>query len=317
MTVAEAQSDLLGLIGIEDAQYASTQVNTRILSDINATLQKLWTMLPPWWSTNTTGELLRAPVQVSGLTVTNGSKTVVTSGTGTLPVWSEACAIRVSGDPRDNEIVTRDSAAASFTLALPYAGQNASGVTATVYNDCITLGTSVSGVQPPVIILGEHELVPLRSQRDVQTFGPSVGYGHREAVYGQLADSFVVAEQRDVDVPIGYLVERGVTPTGRVINRLRVSPFPDKDYVVQFEERAQAPRIASLSPGSTEIPIPQDYAESIFMPVLRYQFTTQKHFDASAIRAALKEQYQEAFQLMAKLKPQTARVGHVRVSDHW
>jgi hypothetical protein len=316
MTVAEAQSDLLGLIGIEDAQYASAQVNTRILSDINATLQKLWTMLPPWWSTKTTGELLRAPVQVFGLIVTEGSKTVVTDGTGTLPVWSEACAIRISGDPRDNEIVGRDSAAASFTLTMPYAGQSGSGVTATVYNDCITLGTSVSGVQPPVIILGEHELVPLRSQRDVHTFAPSVGH-NREAVYGQMHDSFIVAEQRDVDVPIGYLVERGVTTTGRVINRLRVSPFPDKQYVVQFEERAEAPRIAGLAPGSTDIPIPQDYAESIFMPMLRYQFTTQKHFDASAIRAALKEQYQDAFQLLAKLKPQIARAGHVRVSDHW
>jgi hypothetical protein len=156
----------------------------------------------------------------------------------------------------------------------------------------------------------------LRSQRDVHTFAPSVGH-NREAVYGQMHDSFIVAEQRDVDVPIGYLVERGLTATGRVVNRLRVSPFPDKQYVVQFEERAEAPRIASLSPGSTDIPIPQDYAESIFLPILRYQFTTQKHFDASAIRAALKEQYQDAFQLLAKLKPQIARAGHVRVSDHW
>ena len=317
MTVLEAQLDLLGLIGVESTGFASDQVNTRILSDINATLQKLWTMLPPWWSTKTTGELLRAPVQVASLTVTNGSKTVVTAGTGTLPVWSEACAIRLSGDPRDNEIVTRDSAAASFTLAMPYAGQNGSGVTATIYNDCLTLGESVSGVQPPVMILGEHELVPLRSQRDVHTFAPSAGH-NREAVYGQMHDSFVVAEQRDVDTPIGYLVERGVTTTGRVINRLRVSPFPDKQYTVQFEERLQAPRIASLAAASTTpLPIPQDYAESIFMPMLRYQFTTQKHFDASAIRAALKEQYQDAFQLLAKLKPQIARSSHVRVSDFW
>jgi len=84
MTVADAQSDLLGLIGIEDAQYASTQVNTRILSDINASLQKLWTMLPPWWSTKTTGQLLRAPVQVTDLTVTAGSKTVVTATNGAV-----------------------------------------------------------------------------------------------------------------------------------------------------------------------------------------------------------------------------------------
>ncbi len=316
MTVAEAQSDLLGLIGIENAQYASTQVNIRILSDINATLQKLWTMLAPWWTTKTTGELLRAPVQVSGLTLTKGSKTITTAAPGTLPTWSEACAIRIAGDPRDNVIETRDASNTTATLALPYAGDTTAAGTATVYQDCLTLGTSVTGVQPPVIILGEHELVPLRSQRDLQTFAPSVGH-NREAVYGQLHDSFVVAEQRDVDVPIGYLVERGVTAAGRVFNRLRVSPFPDKEYVIQFEERAQAPRIASINPGTAEIPIPQDYAEAIFMPMLRYQFTTQKHFDASAIRAALKEQYQDAFTLLAKLKPQTARASHVRVSDHW
>jgi hypothetical protein len=316
MTVAEAQSDLLGLIGIEDAQYASTQVNIRILSDINATLQKLWTMLAPWWTTKTTGELLRGPVQVSGLTLTKGSKTFTVVNSSDIPAWAEGCAIRLAGDPRDNIIEQKGAGATFGSLALPYAGESAAGATATLYQDCITLGTSVTGVQPPVIILGEHELVPLRSQRDLQTFAPSVGH-NREAVYGQLHDSFVVAEQRDVDVPIGYLVERGVTAAGRVFNRLRVSPFPDKEYVIQFEERAQAPRIASLTPGSTEIPIPQDYAEAIFMPMLRYQFTTQKHFDASAIRAALKEQYQDAFTLLAKLKPQTARASHVRVSDHW
>lgn len=316
MTVAEAQSDLLGLIGIEDAQYASAQVNTRILSDINATLQKLWTMVAPWWTTKTTGEMLRAPVQISGLTVTKGSKTVLTAGTGTLPAWSEACAIRISGDAQDNEIASLDTASAQFTLVLPYAGTSASGAMATVYNDCLTLGTSVSGVQPPVIILGEHELVPLRSQRDVHTFAPSVGH-NREAVYGLLHDSFVVAEQRDVDVPIGYYVDRGVTSTGRVVNRLRVSPFPDQDYVLQFESREQAPRITSLSPGSTEIPIPQDYAESIFLPMLRYQFTSQKHFEATQIRQSLKQQYEDAFNLLAKLKPQMARASHVRVSDNW
>lgn len=312
MTVSEAQSDLLGLIGIEDAQFASTQINTRILSDINATLQKLWTMLAPWWSTTTTGELLRAPVQVGGLTVTKGSKTVFTAGTGTLPSWGEACAIRLTGDPRDNEIVTLDTAAAEFTLALPYAGNTGSGITATVYNDCLTLGTSVSGVQPPVVILGEHELVPLRSQRDLHAFAPSTGHNREVS-----PDSYVVAEPRDVDVPVGYLIERGSTPSGRVFNRLRVSPFPDKDYVIQFESRAQAPRIASLTPGTTEIPIPQDYAEAIFMPMLRYQFSTQKHFEAAALRAPLKEQYQDAFTLMAKLKPQTARASNVRVSDNW
>jgi hypothetical protein len=310
MTGTEAQNDLLGLIGIENASFAPAQVATRILTDINATLQKLYTMAAPWWTSTTDGVFLHAPATVAGLTATKGSKTLTTPGAGTLPAWSDGCAIRVDGDPKDNEIVSRDSGGTSATLALPYAGATGT-VGATAYCDAVTLPATVASVQAPVIVLGEHELIALRSPRDVLSFAPSIG--HNRLTGHGLTDVHLVSELRDIDVPIGYFIERA-TVNSQPVLRMRFSPLPNKEYTVQFEARGEAPRISSLS---SQIPVPQAYAESIFLPMLRWQFTTWKHFDASAIRNDLKAQYEDAFQLLAKLKPQPSRSGAIRVSGNW
>lgn len=315
MTVAEAQLDLLGLIGIEDPAFASPQVNTRILVDINAILQKIYTMLPPWWTTETVGELIQAPVQRTGIQVTYGSKTVTTPVAGTLPAWSLRCTIRFSGDAVDNEIASLDDTGTTFQTKLPYSGVSGS-VTATIYGDCLNLDPSVAAISPPVVILGEHELIALRGQRDIQTFSPSIGH-NRSPVSGQALDSYVVAEQRDVDVPIGYLVESGFNPLGQTVTALRVSPLPDKAYTLQFDKKKLPPRIQSLTPGTDLIPVPQEYAESIFLPLLRYQFTSQKQFEASGIKAYLKQQHDDAFALLSRLKPQSDRAGYVRTSQSW
>jgi hypothetical protein len=96
--------------------------------------------------------------------------------------------------------------------------------------------------------------------------------------------------------------------------RMRFSPLPNKEYTVKFQARGEAPRLASIN---ETIPVPQNYAESIFLPMLRYQFASWKHFEAAGIKGDLKAQYEDAFQLLAKLKPQPSRAGAVRVSGNW
>jgi hypothetical protein len=311
MTGTEAQNDLLGLIGVESASFAPHQVTTRILGDINATLQKLYTMAVPWWTTTTDGVFIQAPATVAGLGVTKGSKSVTTPGTGTLPAWSAGCTIRLDGDSKDNELVAIDVSAATATLAIPYAGATGT-VGARVFCDAVTLPATVASVQAPVVVIGEHELVPLRSPRDVAGFAPTVG--HNRGAGRMIDDTFILSELRDIDVPLGYYVERATASNSQPVLRMRFSPLPDKEYTVQFEAKAEAPRISNLA---NEIPVPQNYAESIFLPMLRYQFSTWKHFEASAIRGELKAQYEDAFQLLAKLKPQPSRACAVRVSGNW
>jgi hypothetical protein len=317
MTVGTTVTDLLGLVGLEDPVYASDQMKERILSDINATLQVIWTMVPPWWSVRQTGRLVNAPFQVaSGISIAKGSRVATTHGFPRLPEWAEGCTIRVGDDLEDNEVVRRDTADnLSFELMRPYAGSSlASSGTATVYNDAFRLDPQVAGVQPPVVILGERELLPLRGERDLRVYAADTG--HRRTSYHDVSGGLtVVGNRRDVDVPIGYYVESVYLqpPANEVRLLLRLTPLPPNELVLQFEERLAPPRIPSLANSSHIVPVPQGMFESVFLPMVRLQFSTQKHFESSQLRPLLKAQADQAFQLLAKLKPQSARLGAVSV----
>ena len=80
MTSADARDDLLSMIGIEDPAHASDAILRRILSDLNLTLQKIWTMASPWWSAGKSGGVLRGPQPLSGLVLQKGSAQI-TGGT--------------------------------------------------------------------------------------------------------------------------------------------------------------------------------------------------------------------------------------------
>lgn len=317
MTVGAAVTDLLGLIGLEDSVYASDQIKNRILSDINGTLQLIWTMVPPWWTVRQTGRLLNPPVLVSsGLTLTKGSNVVQSIGTPKMPTWAAGCTIRLGDDQEDNEVVKPDAIGdLTITLMRPYAGTSmVSTGTGTVYHDAITLASDVWGVSPPVVLLGERELLPLRGERDLRVYAADTG--HRRVSYHDVAGGLtVVANRRDVDVPVGYFVESVFLqpPQNEVRLRMRVAPLPPVQYSLQFEERLNPPRVANLSNPTEIVPVPQGMYESVFLPLLRNQFTTQKHFEASNIRPMLQKQADQAFQLLAKLKPQSARIGAVSV----
>ena len=309
MTTADARDDILGLIGVENASDAGQAVLDRILRDENAVIQKIWTMLPQWWSQVTAGERLRPAVSLSGLTLTADSPAI--SG-GSLASWMLGCTIRLDGDAYDNEL------SSLTTLARPYLGPSASGTgSGIVYHDALTLGTSVIGIIPPVVILGECELTPLRGQRDLRSFaaGGTYAYPHYTITERFSENIFAVGQKRDIGTPRGYMVERALAGNPTDL-RLRVSPLPDKEYIIQFEKRLATPRVTALD--TTEIPMPQDMAESVFLPLLRWQFSTWKHFAAEGMKTEIKAQSDEALQLLTKMKPQPVRLGRVMVQpERW
>lgn len=303
MTTAEARDDVLGLIGIGDAAHADTAVLTRILSDQNRTLQVIWTMLPQFWSEDNDGELLPAPVSFSGLTLTHGGKSFTGGSFTTAQIGR---TVRITGDENDNELATTTS------LVRPYLGPSTAAGSGTIYGDCITLGTSIIGVLAPVILQGEHELVPLRGHRDLRIF--SATSGHYAKDEGFTRQHYTVADPREINTPVGYLV-RPVLIANVTQLRLRVAPLPDRDYVVTFEKRTSCPRVTALN--STVIPMPQDLAESVFLPIFRHKFSTWKHFPESS-RKTVKEESDEAFSLLVKMKPQPMRLGRAQVDpENW
>ncbi len=317
MTIGTTVSDLLGLVGLEDPQYASEQLKERILSDINATLQVIWMMLPPWWSSRQTGRLVHAPYSITtGITLSKGATQGATASSPLFPEWSEGCTLRIGDDADDNELVRRDVLGnLTFELMRPYAGSPLNGLgTATVYNDAFYLDANVAGVHPPVVLLGHRELLPLRGERDLRVF--AADSGHRRTSYHDVAGGLtVVGNRRDVDIPIGYYVESSYLqpPLNEVRMVLRLTPLPVGEATLQFEERLSPPRVASLAQSAEIVPVPQGLFESVFLPLVRLQFTTQKHFESGQLRPILKVQADQAFQLLGKLKPQAARIGSVSV----
>jgi len=397
MTTAEARDDLLAMIGIEDPAHASEAILKRIQSDINLTLQKIWTMAAPWWSAGKSGGALKGPQPLSGLALTNGSTSIpptltgniIVSGAGSpvngiytisgiqngrpsytgpndnkiywnglfwwignttayfsgedvatpdlVTTWSIqqglgildpppttaaelltpfsasmlGQTVRLGDDPFDNELASYDSATKTATLVRPYAGITTTNGTGTLFTDTLILPDATMSVIPPVLIHGEHELKPLRSQRDVLLFSDAYNF-HSYADTTVGPGSTVIAENRDVDVPVGFYVENYRRANGKTTLRLRVSPLPDKEYALRFDVRLGAPEITALN-NSTEVPIPQGYAHSVFLPILRYQFSTWRHVNMGNQANEYKTHYDEAWQILAKLKPQPVSVGRVRI----
>lgn len=305
MTTTDARDDLLSMIGVEDPEHASEVVHRRILSDINVVLQKIYSMAMPWWTSSRSGGILKKPLILNGLTFQNGSE-VITSNNSFLPTMA-GNTIRVGDDPDDNEIKDFVSAN-SVTLVRPFRGTPASDGLATLYCDTIILPHDTMSVVPPVFIQGEHELKPLRSQNDVMLF--SVGSPNNS-----YSDNFysTTANNRDEGTPIGYYIEPYIDSLAKNTKlRLRVSPLPDRDYTLRFDVRLAAPRITAIEPA-VQIPIPMGYGESIFLPILRFQFSTWRHVNLGNQSNELKQQYDEAWQILAKLKPQPVKIGRVKI----
>lgn len=219
--------------------------------------------------------------------------------------------LRLGDDPFDNELAAYNEATRTATLVRPYAGSSTNAGTGTLFTDSIILPDAVMSVIPPVLIHGEHELKPLRSQRDVMLFSDAYNF-HSYADTAVGPGSTVIAENRDIDVPVGFYVENYRRASGKTTLRLRVSPLPDKEYALRFDVRLGAPEITALN-TTTEIPIPQNYAHSVFLPILRYQFSTWKHVNLGNQGNEYKTHYDEAWQILAKLKPQPVSVGRVRI----
>lgn len=288
MTLSEAKNDLLGLIGLETDAFASAPIKARILSDVNAALQQLWTMAPPWWSNYITGAFVNAPVSVSGLTLAKGGFTIVSSGPGSFPTWSNGCTVRLGDDVSDNAIVSRDASSNTVTLSRPYAGSNMASGVALIFHDSIALAADVISVSSPIMVVGKHELLPLNVFPNLIT-------------------------PQDQRCPENYFIDHDLS-SGLTGLRIKLYPLPDSEYSLQFSVNKAAPNFTNLvSQGSQNIPVPQNYIDSIFLPLLRYQFSTWKHFEANAIRPTLKEQYQNAFQILRRLNPQPMRIGRVRI----
>jgi hypothetical protein len=289
----EIQKDGCGLLGIEDISHAAPGTADRMLRDLNASLQHIYTLMgDSFWCEEPQGYLIRGPQSVT-VSVTQKSQAITITGYSS---WMAGCTIVIPGDEAQNVIIT--AAGASPTLLKPYTGPTAAGVVATIYQDVIQPGDNVRQVIPPVVIEGKWELVPLESERTRQTYdaGGTMNSNHGA---GPWLYPLTFA-QREIQTPTAFLIVQQSTFNGSRGPVLRFSSLPDEQMVITMKVEQTAPRVTAWNDSRTWL-VPHAYHESILMPIFRMKFSSWPQFAGN--RNDLQDDYDTALAMLESLKP--------------
>jgi len=179
-----------------------------------------------------TGALLYGPAAVR-LDVTEGSTAI--DNLSSYAARMNGSTIRISGDDQDNEL------AGETQLARPYNGPTATGVSATIYGDSVTLPSSYSRAIGPLWLPNQFPM-PIADSREefirLSGWPMVVSPGGR----GDLSPLFSFI-RKSVGRPRVALAMGAYDGTlDYVPRRLRVAPLPDQNYTLAFRAAANPPR---------------------------------------------------------------------------
>ncbi len=268
--VAQVVTDLLGLAGYDDPAKAPFNTLQRVLSDVNAIGQRLLSSTPDsWWAIDDGAETLRAPVAVSGLTLTAGAKTITG---GAFETWMHGCSIQLSGEVHVNEI--RRTGASTYELKIPFSGSNTASGAGTVYCDAINLARTAIAVQRPLFIPQRWELQPALNISDLRRMNNL--RSHRTADRNLTQYPFLWLYMQ-INVPTAYLIEQSPQYTGEVLERIRVYPMPDSAYPLTWKQKITFTPVTSLADTRLSL-CPHQYLDSVFLPLARRKFAGWPEF---------------------------------------
>lgn len=269
-TVTAVALDLAGYIGKHTIVSLEPHQQARILADINAVRQTLFFFdKSDFWAASQTGDFVRAPQTLSGLTLTFGSTAI--SGAG-LASWMDGCTITAGDDTAQNRI--KRTGDTTYTLEAPYVGTGATGTgTAIVWQDCLNRPITTVSIDRPVMVEGHWELLPMKNIAEARDlFRP----GNIHTDYGERpTDSTypTYAEPRQAGTPRLYMVANHDFYDGSKRIQIRLSPMPDQQYSLRWPERVLPAEVTSLT-DTTAVLCPLHMEESLFMPLVRDAFSS-------------------------------------------
>lgn len=109
--------------------------------------------------------------------------------------------------------------------------------------------------------------------------------------------------------PVGYFVEQlnraGDPNSAKSV--LRVTPLPSETHDVELEisRLPETFAVADLSDPSPDIPVPQNFAESILLPILRWNVRTSHFFDYPEMLPSMEAEFIAAMTQLGLATPQT------------
>lgn len=280
-----------------------------VLTAINGAIQEMSVLSPTFIYRARRSVTLHAPTSITiPATTANEATFDLTVGQG-WQSWFEGCSFRV-GSGKWNEILHRSGDTVTCLHALEATGSN---VEAVVYHDSVTPEDDVLRVLSPVQIADRHVLSPVESLTGLQ-----------EWLYRGMVDqdfefhpaATVSLERTTTErLPRVYFVDshfaEGVTTPSR--NRIRLAPMPRETAILDYRARLKpSPFVmsdiyASESPDDdpgTEIPVPSDYVESVFLPICCQRFQASPMFRNESVKPEIARQYDTAKTILARLKAQ-------------
>lgn len=222
-----------------------------LLESANAALQRLYNALPNYFKEQTQGFVLAAPLAVTGVGVTQYSKTV----TGiTFTSAQFGCTVVLDGDPAWNQVI------GDSELLNPYMGSTGT-VAGTIYGDAI-----YSATYPLDRIIGNPQFAN-------QTIYPISNFaiGRYSGNPGQ-----PWLFQQTVGIPAAWWTQvfgnsQGNTP----LMVLKFSPVPDQAYAVNVRIGFWPKRLTLTDYDSnTALPVPDQFIEASLIPMALEQFTS-------------------------------------------
>lgn len=186
---------------------------------------------------------IHAPADVT-LAATQGATEIAD-----FTVWAEwmaGCTIRIAGDGQDNELLS------ATRLARPYASASGSGKAATVWCDCLTLGSDVEKIVGP-LLLGQNRVVTEAASRlefllRAGYLAPHLAQGSVAGTVSGLGGSpfWSLGPKPAGSEPTTYFIDACYDPLlDHVPRRVRLSPMPTAAQSVGWTNRMTPPHFTS------------------------------------------------------------------------
>lgn len=269
------------------------------LVSMNTALQQIFTIAPLFSAKQQRSAYFRAPADFAVEALSDGGMTCGITVSDTDAAFMLGCKIQLPDDDNTNRIVKigdTDTGVTTVTLQFPHMSTTADG-TATVFYDAAVLPADVITVHGPVAIRGGVAIESANGLLDL--------------------DNTATRSTR-------YFIESNVTGGTVLRNIMRLNAAPTEATVIEFQARTAPPEIVqadiytgdgSYVAGTTTLPIPSSFIESIFLPLALNVFFTKPcvtNFDQPGLRnsnslAGVADLAKTALLLLERMRPQGSK----------
>lgn len=299
MTVVSLAESLMGDYSPEERSIPDSNTypgrNAWVIAAINGALQEYWTVTGIKTRQEAIGALIYAPTSVE-VVVAAGSDSGAITGYAT---WMAGCSIVIDGHDIDNQIRYSEDDGSEASFKYPYGGTTGTK-TALVYHDCLSIREDVMNVYKPVRV-DRQEIWPIANPDglSVRTYGD---FGSHRMSFTPPINARVADTAGTI---CGYSVDTYACPqTGAPLNRMVLSPAAGYAGIIDYQAKVKPFHVDSLS-STSPLPIPNEFVESILMPMARKRLATSPFFRNTDAVVGIESAYQIALTGAKALDPQT------------